>query len=49
VDGVGAGELTPGEAKALVSLVEAALKTLETVDHERRLSALESRRERHPQ
>lgn len=47
--GVGDGSLMPGEAKALVALVEATLKNVETVDHERRLSALESRRERHPQ
>ncbi len=41
VKGVAAGDLAPGEAKALVSLVEAALRGHELVDHERRLTALE--------
>lgn len=43
VKGVAAGDLAPGEAKALVSLVEAALRGHELVDHERRLAALETR------
>jgi hypothetical protein len=39
--GVGNGDVTTGEAKNLVSLVEAALKGHELVDHEARLTALE--------
>jgi hypothetical protein len=39
--GVGNGDVTPSEAKNLVSLVEAALKGHELVDHEARLTALE--------
>ena len=44
VKGVGTGDLTPGEAKTLVALVEAAIKTVEAVDHEKRLTALEERK-----
>ena len=40
VKGVGTGDLTPGEAKALVALVEAALKGIEIVDHERRTDSI---------
>ena len=42
VRGVGTGDLAPGEAKA--SLVEAALKGIEVIDHEKRLTALEETR-----
>lgn len=41
LEGVGNGELTPSEARSLASLVEATLKGIEVIDHERRLSALE--------
>lgn len=41
MEGIGAGELTPSEARSLASLVEAALKSIEVNDHERRLTALE--------
>jgi Family of unknown function (DUF5681) len=44
IRGVGTGDLTPGEAKALVALVEAALKSHELVDHEKRLTAVEERK-----
>jgi hypothetical protein len=38
---VGCGELTANEAHALVALVEATIKTIEVVDLDRRLAALE--------
>jgi hypothetical protein len=41
VKGVATGDLTPGEAKALVTLVEAALRGIESINHEKRLTALE--------
>ena len=41
MEGVGSGKLTPGEARSLVSLIEAALKGIDIIDHERRLTALE--------
>lgn len=41
MEGIGNGELTPGEARSLASLVDAALKGIEVIDHERRLTALE--------
>ena len=44
VNGVGTGDHTPGEAKALVTLIEAALRAIETTEHEKRLTALEQRK-----
>ena len=41
VKGVGAGELSAGEGKQLVSLIEASLKALELTDIEQRLAKLE--------
>ena len=41
--GVGAGDLTAGEAQALVSMVETTLKAIEVHDLEQRLNALEER------
>lgn len=38
---VGAGELTPGEARVLASVIELQRRTLETSDHARRLAAVE--------
>ncbi len=40
---IGSGDLTPTEAKQLASLVEVAVKSLEAVDHEKRISFLEER------
>ncbi|MEM8624429.1 MAG: DUF5681 domain-containing protein [Pseudomonadota bacterium] len=39
-----AGEITPGEAATMASLIETYRKTLETTDFEARLKALEDRR-----
>ena len=43
--GIGSGELTANEAHTLVALVEATIKTIEVVDLDRRLAALEERAE----
>ena len=43
VKAVGAGELTPSEARTLAALVETALRTIETTEHETRITALEKR------
>jgi hypothetical protein len=40
-EGVGRGELTANEAHALVALVEATIKTIEVLDLDQRLAALE--------
>lgn len=40
-DGVAHGELTPGEAASLVSVVEATIKAIEVLELDRRLTALE--------
>ena len=42
ITAVASGELTPGEGQALVSLIEAQRRTLETEDIEQRLAALEA-------
>lgn len=39
------GELTPDEAASVASVLEAQRRAIETHDHERRLSALEEKRE----
>jgi hypothetical protein len=43
-DAVGAGDITPDEGQAVVSILEAKRKAIETVDLEVRLSALEQER-----
>ena len=43
VNGVGNGDLTPGEARTLVALIETALRAIETTEHEARITALEKR------
>jgi hypothetical protein len=43
VKGVGSGDLTPSEGKALASLVEISVRSHELIDHEKRLVALEER------
>ena len=40
---VGAGDITPSEGKAVASLVEVAVKGLEAVDLEKRITVLEDR------
>jgi hypothetical protein len=40
-EGIGSGELTATEAHTLVALVEATIKTIEVVDLDQRLTALE--------
>lgn len=45
VQAVAHGELTPGEGHTLASLIEARRKALETLDLEKRISALEESRE----
>jgi len=44
VQAVADGELTPEEATALTGILEARRKTIETQDHESRISALESKK-----
>ena len=43
-DAVGAGDITPDEGQAVASILEAKRKAIETVELERRLSALEQER-----
>lgn len=43
LEAVGAGELLPGEGQALVGIVEARRKALETQELEQRVAALENR------
>jgi hypothetical protein len=43
VQAVGEGELTPDEGQVLSNILEARRKSIETVDHERRLDELEKR------
>ena len=44
IKAVGDGDLAPSEARTLAALVETALRTIETTEHEARITALEKSR-----